>query len=149
MERDYTFSCLVTMPRHDLEEFSHRVISRMVPEETIKEIFTFEQEETADQDRMQTAQLDAMLRLAAVALGEVTHAFSDSDNSQQNSLRMMRLVLWHAYAMLFNLEEAVSLEEHCELVEQILAKPPADALNWLPILSKLLSDYAAIAAKQK
>lgn len=149
MERDYTFSCLVTMPRHDLEEFSHRVISRMVPEETIKEIFTFEQEETADPDRMQTAQLDAMLRLAAVALGEVTHAFSESENSQQNSLRMMRLVLWHVYAMLFNLEEAVSLEEHCELVEKILAKPPTDALNWLPILSKLLGDYAAIAAKQK
>ncbi|WP_300177803.1 exoribonuclease R [uncultured Aliivibrio sp.] len=149
MERDYTFSCLVTMPRHDLEEFSHRVISRMVPEETIKEIFTFEQEEVANQDRMQTAQLDAMLRLAAVALGEVTHAFSESENSQQNSLRMMRLVLWHAYAMLFNLEETVSLEEHCELVEKILVKPPTDALNWLPILSKLLGDYAAIAAKQK
>ena len=149
MERDYTFSCLVTMPRHDLEEFCHRVISRMVPEETIKEIFTLEQEDAANQDRMQTAQLDAMLRLAAVALGEVTHAFSESENSQQNSLRMMRLVLWHAYAMLFNLEETVSLEEHCELVEKILVKPPTDALNWLPILSKLLGDYAAIAAKQK
>ncbi|MCE7553967.1 hypothetical protein [Aliivibrio fischeri] len=148
MQRDYTFSCLVTMPRHELEEFSHRVVSRMVPEETMQEIFTFDQEETADQDRMQTAQLDAMLRLAAVALGEVTHAFSESENAQQNSLRMMRLILWHTYAMLFNLEEAVSLEQHCELVEKILTKPPTDALNWLPVLSKLLSDYAAIAAKK-
>ncbi|OCH01971.1 hypothetical protein [Aliivibrio fischeri] len=148
MQRDYTFSCLVTMPRHELEEFSHRVVSRMVSEETMQEIFTFDQEETTDQDRMQTAQLDAMLRLAAVALGEVTHAFSESENAQQNSLRMMRLILWHTYAMLFNLEEAVSLEQHCELVEKILAKPPTDALNWLPVLSKLLSDYAAIAAKK-
>ncbi|MFA1559553.1 exoribonuclease R [Aliivibrio fischeri] len=148
MQRDYTFSCLVTMPRHELEEFSHRVVSRMVPEETMQEIFTFDQEETTDQDRMQTAQLDAMLRLAAVALGEVTHAFSESENAQQNSLRMMRLILWHTYAMLFNLEEAVSLEQHCELVEKILAKPPTDALNWLPVLSKLLSGYAAIAAKK-
>ncbi|MUK48929.1 exoribonuclease R [Aliivibrio fischeri] len=148
MQRDYTFSCLVTMPRHELEEFSHRVVSRMVPEETMQEIFTFDQEETMDQDRMQTAQLDAMLRLAAVALGEVTHAFSESENAQQNSLRMMRLILWHTYAMLFNLEEAVSLEQHCELVEKILVKPPTDALNWLPVLSKLLSDYAAIAAKK-
>jgi hypothetical protein len=148
MERDYTFECLVTMPRHDLEEFSHRVVSRMVPEETMKEIFTFDQEETVNEDRMQTAQLDAMLRLAAVALGEVTHAFSESDNSQQNSLRMMRLILWHAYAMLFNLEEAVTLEQHCELVETILMKPPTDALNWLPILSKLLGDYTSIAAKK-
>lgn len=106
MQRDYTFSCLVTMPRHELEEFSHRVVSRMVPEETMQEIFTFDQEETTDQDRMQTAQLDAMLRLSAVALGEVTHAFSESENAQQNSLRMMRLILWHTYAMLFNLEEA-------------------------------------------
>ncbi|MCE7564844.1 exoribonuclease R [Aliivibrio fischeri] len=148
MQRDYTFSCLVTMPRHELEEFSHRVVSRMVPEETMQEIFTFDQEETTDQDRMQTAQLDAMLRLSAVALGEVTHAFSESENAQQNSLRMMRLILWHTYAMLFNLEEAVSLEQHCELVEKILAKPLTDALNWLPVLSKLLSDYAAIAAKK-
>ncbi|GEK12453.1 exoribonuclease R [Aliivibrio fischeri] len=148
MQRDYTFSCLVTMPRHELEEFSHRVVSRMVPEETMQEIFTFDQEETTDQDRMQTAQLDAMLRLSAVALGEVTHAFSESENAQQNSLRMMRLILWHTYAMLFNLEEAVSLEQHCELVEKILVKPPTDALNWLPVLSKLLSDYAAIAAKK-
>ncbi len=149
MERDYTFSCLVTMPRHELEEFSHRVISRMVPEEIMQEIFTFEHDETADQDRLQTVQLDAMLRLAAVALGEVNYAFTDSEHAQQNALRMMRLILWHTYAMLFNLEQAVSLEQHCELVEKILAKPPTDALNWLPVLSKLLTDYAAIAAKQQ
>lgn len=148
MERDYTFACLVTMPRQELEEFSHRVISRMVPEEVMQEIFTFDQDEAADTDKMQTAQLDAMLRLTAVALGEVKLAFSESDNSAQNAERMYRLILWHCYAMLFNLEEAVTLEQHCQMVEKILKKAPSDALGWLPVLSNLLNEYAKIGSKK-
>ena len=45
MLRDYTFDCLVTMPRHELEEFSARMISKMVPEDVMNELFTFDQEE--------------------------------------------------------------------------------------------------------
>ncbi len=41
MLRDYTFDCLVTMPRHELEEFSARMISKMVPEDVMNELFTF------------------------------------------------------------------------------------------------------------
>ncbi len=40
MLRDYTFDCLVTMPRHELEEFSARMISKMVPEDVMNELFT-------------------------------------------------------------------------------------------------------------
>ncbi|MGF1764379.1 exoribonuclease R [Aliivibrio kagoshimensis] len=147
MERDYTFNCLVTMPRHELEEFSHRVVSRMVPEESMQEIFTFEHDDSASEDRKQTAQLDAMLRLVAVALGEVQYAFSESDNASQNSQRMQRLILWHSYAMLFNLEEAVTLEQHCELAEELVQTPPKETLGWLAALSKLLQQYSELAAK--
>ncbi len=41
MLRDYTFDCLVTMPRHELEEFSARMIGKMVPEDVMSELFTF------------------------------------------------------------------------------------------------------------
>ncbi|MBL4829032.1 MAG: exoribonuclease R [Aliivibrio sp.] len=148
MDRDYTFNCLVTMPRHELEEFSHRVVSRMVPEESMKEIFTFEHDNSTSEDRKQTAQLDAMLRLVAVALGEVQYAFSESENAIQNCQRMQRLILWHSYAILFNLEEAVTLEQHCELAERLVQHPPKEALGWLAILSKLLQDYSELAVKK-
>ncbi len=118
MERDYKLDCLLTMPRHELEEFSMRVIGRMVPEDVMQELFTFEQEEVDSEERMKSAQFDAMLRMTAIALGEVKMAFSESDNALQNAERMTRLILWHFYAMSFNLEEAVSLEQHCEQVEK-------------------------------
>lgn len=55
MLRDYTFDCLVTMPRHELEEFSARMIGKMVPEDVMNELFTFDQEEVDSEDRMLSA----------------------------------------------------------------------------------------------
>lgn len=148
MIRDYTFDCLVTMPRHELEEFSVRMISKMVPEDVMNEIFTFEQEEVDSEERMMSARLDAMLRMTAIALSEIQQAFDDSENAKQNSERMTRLVLWHFYAISFNLEQAITLETHCELVEQLLTKVPVDAFGWVNALTELLHTYADINAKQ-
>ena len=148
MIRDYTFDCLVTMPRHELEEFSVRMISKMVPEDVMNEIFTFEQEEVDSEERMMSARLDAMLRMTAIALSEIQQAFDDSENAKQNSERMTRLVLWHFYAISFNLEQAITLETHCELVEQLLTKAPVDAFGWVNALTELLHTYADIKAKQ-
>ncbi|MBD0785601.1 exoribonuclease R [Vibrio sp. Y2-5] len=148
MTRDYSFDCLVTMPRHELEEFSVRMISKMVPEDVMNEIFTFEQEEVDSEERMMSARLDAMLRMTAIALSEIQQAFDDSENAKQNSERMTRLVLWHFYAISFNLEQAITLETHCELVEQLLAKAPVDAFGWVNALTELLHTYADINAKQ-
>ncbi|PSU33981.1 exoribonuclease R [Photobacterium lutimaris] len=148
MERDYKLECLMTMPRHELEEFSLRVLGRMVPEETMQEIFTFEQEEIDSEDRMKSAQFDAMLRMTAIALGEVSTAFEESDNAKQNTVRMTRLVLWHFYAMSFNLEEAVTLEQHCEEVEKVLVNAPKDAFGWMKALTDLLHTYAELNEKR-
>ncbi|MCW8328545.1 exoribonuclease R [Photobacterium sp. SDRW27] len=148
MERDYKLDCLLTMPRHELEEFSVRVIGRMVPEDVMQELFTFEQEEVDSEERMKSAQFDAMLRMTAIALGEVKVAFSESDNAQQNAERMIRLILWHFYAMSFTLEEAISLEQHCEQVEQILQKSPDDAFGWVKVLTELLHKYAELSEQK-
>lgn len=147
MSRDYTFECLVTMPRHELEEFSARIISRMVPEDVMSEIFTFEQEEVDSDERALSARLDAMLRMTAIALYEIQQAFDDSENAKQNSERMTRLVLWHFYAISFRLEEAISLETHCEQVEKLLQNIPADIFGWVNTLTELLHTYAEINAK--
>ncbi len=147
MLRDYTFDCLVTMPRHELEEFAVRMISKMVPEDVMSEIFTFEQEEVDSEERMMSARLDAMLRMTAIALSEIQQAFDDSDNAKQNSERMTRLVLWHFYAISFNLEQAITLETHCELVEKLLVNAPVDAFGWVNALTELLHTYADINAK--
>lgn len=148
MLRDYTFNCLVTMPRHELEEFSLRMISRMVPEDVMSELFTFEQEEVDSEERMMSARLDATLRITAIALSEIQQAFDDSENAKQNSERMTRLVLWHFYAISFNLEQAITLEVHCEQVEKLLIDPPQDAFGWVKILTELLHTYAKINAEQ-
>jgi len=148
MLRDYTFNCLVTMPRHELEEFSVRMISKMVPEDVMSEIFTFEQEEVDSEERMISARFDAMLRMTAIALSEIQQAFDESENAKQNSERMTRLVLWHFYAISFNLEEAITLEDHCELVEKLLVEAPVDAFGWVKTLTELLHTYAEINAKQ-
>ncbi len=147
MERDYTFECLVTMPRHELEEFSMRVLSRMVPEEMMEELFTFDQEEIDSEDRLKSAQFDAMLRMTAIALGEVKGAFESSENAHQNTERMTRLLLWHFYALSFNLEEAVMLEQHCEEVEKILKNAPENAFGWVSVLTELLHAYANLSDK--
>ncbi|GEM_PF-674743 len=148
MLRDYTFNCLVTMPRHELEEFSARMISKMVPEDVMSELFTFEQEEVDSEERMMSAQLDATLRMTAIALSEIQQAFDDSNNAKQNSERMTRLVLWHFYAISFNLEQAITLETHCEQVEKLLISPPEDALGWVKVLTELLHTYANVHSKQ-
>lgn len=148
MLRDYTFECLVTMPHHELEEFSARMISKMVPEDVMSEIFTFEQEETDSEERMLSARLDAMLRMTAIALSEVQQAFDDSENAKQNSERMTRLVLWHFYAISFRLEEAITLEIHCEHVEKLLKQAPVDIFGWVNTLTELLHTYAEINANQ-
>ncbi|MDO6706806.1 exoribonuclease R [Photobacterium sp. 1_MG-2023] len=144
MQRDYTLSCLLTMPRHELEEFSQRILTRMVPEDVMEELFTFEPEETETEDRLRSAQFDAMLRMSAIALGEVSSAFADSDQANQNTERMSRLLLWHFYAVAFQLEAAVTLEQHCEAVEKILVTPPKDAFGWIKTLTELLHHYASL-----
>ncbi|MDD1780358.1 exoribonuclease R [Enterovibrio sp. ZSDZ35] len=148
MIRDYSFECLVTMPRHELEEFSARMISRMVPEDVMSEIFTFEQEEVDSEERLLSARLDAMLRMTAIALSEIGQAFEDSENAKQNSERMTRLVLWHFYAISFRLEQAITLETHCEHVETILNNPPSDVFGWVKTLTELLHTYAEISEKE-
>ncbi|WP_434138683.1 exoribonuclease R [Photobacterium leiognathi] len=148
MQRDYTLNSLLTMPRHELEEFSLRVIGRMVPEDVMQEIFTFEQEEVDSEERLKSAQFDAMLRMTAVALGEVKEAFSESENAKQNTERMTRLILWHFYAISFQLEEAVTLEQHCAEVEKILANAPENAFGWISILTELLHRYAALSEEK-
>ncbi len=148
MQRDYTLNCLLTMPRHELEEFSLRVIGRMVPEDVMQEIFTFEQEEVDSEERLKSAQFDAMLRMTAVALGEVKEAFSESENATQNTERMTRLILWHFYAISFQLEEAVTLEQHCAEVEKILANAPENAFSWISVLTELLHRYAALSEEK-
>ncbi|OEE49833.1 exoribonuclease R [Enterovibrio norvegicus] len=148
MLRDYTFECLVTMPRHELEEFSARIISKMVPEDVMSEIFTFEQEEIDSEERLLSARLDAMLRMTAIALNETQQAFDDSENAKQNSERMTRLILWHFYAISFRLEQAISLETHCEQVEALLKNAPTDVFAWVKTLTELLHIYAEISEKQ-
>ncbi|WP_318513398.1 exoribonuclease R [Photobacterium leiognathi] len=148
MQRDYTLNSLLTMPRHELEEFSLRVIGRMVPEDVMQEIFTFEQEEVDSEERLKSAQFDAMLRMTAVALGEVKEAFSESENAKQNTERMTRLILWHFYAISFQLEEAVTLEQHCAEVEKILANAPENAFGWISVLTELLHRYAALSGEK-
>ncbi len=136
------------MPRHELEEFSLRVIGRMVPEDVMQEIFTFEQEEVDSEERLKSAQFDAMLRMTAVALGEVKEAYSESENAKQNTERMTRLILWHFYAISFQLEEAVTLEQHCAEVEKILANAPENAFGWISVLTELLHRYAALSEEK-
>ena len=89
-----------------------------------------------------------MLRMTAVALGEVKEAFSESDNAKQNVERMTRLILWHFYAISFQLEEAVTLEQHCAEVEKILANAPDNAFGWISVLTELLHRYAALSEEK-
>ncbi|WP_162045522.1 exoribonuclease R [Vibrio taketomensis] len=145
MSRDYTIDCLASTPTHELEELSQRLIQRLVPEDYMSELFTFDSEETDSEDKLQEAQLDAMLRLNAIALSQLPALFADSENSAQNILRMQRLLLWHFYAVSFRLTQAISLEEHCRHVETLLQQSPENTLEWLTTLTDLLRQYAQIA----
>lgn len=145
MQRDYTFDCLSTTAREELEELSLRMIHRLVPEEYLSEIFTFDGEETESEDKLQEAQLDAMLRLNAIALSQLPALFQDSENAAQNTLRMQRLILWHFYAVSFHLERAISLQVHCNHVEAILKQSPENTLEWVTTLTDLLRQYSKIA----
>ncbi|MEF1254921.1 MULTISPECIES: exoribonuclease R [unclassified Vibrio] len=145
MQRDYTYSSLTQTSREELEELSLKMIHRLIPEESMTELFTFEQDETEDQDKLQEAQFDAMLRMNAIALSQLPALFEESDNEQQNIIRMQRLLLWHFYTVSFHLERAIPLETHCNHVEIILKESPQNALEWVTTLTDLLRQYAQIA----
>lgn len=145
MQRDYTYSSLSQISRDELEELSLKMIHRLVPEESMTELFTFDQEETEDPDKLQEAKFDAMLRMNAIALSELPALFAESDNKHQNIVRMQRLLLWHFYTVSFHLERAIPLETHCNHVEIILKQSPQNALEWVTTLTDLLRQYAQIA----
>ncbi|MGD8115332.1 exoribonuclease R [Vibrio sp. Hep-1b-8] len=145
MQRDYTYSSLTQTSREELEELSLKMIHRLIPEESMTELFTFEQDEAEDQDKLQEAQFDAMLRMNAIALSQLPALFEESDNKQQNIIRMQRLLLWHFYTVSFHLERAIPLETHCNHVEIILKESPQNALEWVTTLTDLLRQYAQIA----
>ncbi len=145
MQRDYTYSSLSQISRDELEELSLKMIHRLVTEESMTELFTFDQEETEDPDKLQEAKFDAMLRMNAIALSELPALFAESDNKQQNIVRMQRLLLWHFYTVSFHLERAIPLETHCNHVEIILKQSPQNALEWVTTLTDLLRQYAQIA----
>lgn len=145
MQRDYTYSCLSQMAREELEELSLRMVHRLVPEESMTELFTFDVDETENEDKLQEAQFDAMLRMNAIALSELPALFADSENKAQNVQRMQRLLLWHFYSVSFHLERAIPLETHCNHVEIIVKQSPQNALEWVTTLTDLLRQYAQIA----
>jgi hypothetical protein len=141
---DYTYDALSSTSKDELTELSLRMLHRLVPEESASELFTFESEETESEERLQEAQFDAMLRLSAIALSELPALFSESENAAQNTLRMQRLLLWHFYAISFQLERAIPLEVHCNHVEVILKQAPVNAIEWIATLTDLLRQYAKI-----
>lgn len=145
MQLDYTYQCLANMPSEELEQLSLRMVHRLVPEDYLSEIFTFDGEETESEDKLHEAQLDAMLRLNAIALSQLPALFQESENAQQNTLRMQRLLLWHFYAISFHLERAIPLEVHCNHVEVVLKQSPENTLEWVTTLTDLLRQYAKIA----
>lgn len=149
MQLDYTYNSLSNMARDELEALSLRMIHRLVPEDSMSELFTFDEDEVNCAEKHQEVQFDAMLRMSAIALSELPALFSESDNKQQNIQRMQRLLLWHFYAVSFHLERAIPLEVHCNHVEVIVKQSPQHALEWVTTLTDLLRQYAQIAQKQK
>ncbi|MDN3685702.1 exoribonuclease R [Vibrio sinaloensis] len=145
MERDYTFASLSTTSREELEELSMRMIQRLVPEESMNELFTFDQEETESEDKMLEARFDAMLRMSAIALSEVPALFSESDNqAQKYCAHAKTIALAFFYASSFQLDRAIPLETHCNHVEVLLKQAPNNALEWVTTLTDLLRQYAQI-----
>ncbi|WP_070965953.1 exoribonuclease R [Vibrio sonorensis] len=148
MQTDYSLTCLQTMPREELQTLSMRLIQRLVPQQHLEELFTFESEEVADDEKAFAARMDANLRLTAIALDTIKTAFADSENAEQNQQRMARLLLWHFYAIAFNLESAISLEQHCELAEKLVTNPAGDIYGWMNKLTSLLHQYSDLAQNQ-
>ncbi|EII5643126.1 exoribonuclease R [Vibrio cholerae] len=115
MERDYTYQCLRAMDKQELTEFSLRILHRLISEETLREMYRFDDDE-----------------------------FEGSDQAMQNTQRMTRLLMWHFYAVAFHLEQSVDLETHCAEVEKLIATQPENALAWSTLLTELLYRYAEL-----
>ncbi|WP_456295296.1 exoribonuclease R [Vibrio sp. AK197] len=145
MVQDYTYPCLSEMSNPELQELSHRLLHRLVPESSVKELFTFEDQQTMDDDKRQELHFDALLRMNAIALSEIPALFASADNPEQNIERMTRLILWHFYAVSFRLQNAISLKTHCDQVEALLNNRPKEAYQWVNSLTRLLQDYAELA----
>ncbi len=144
MTIDYKHDTLVSIPRDELQELSNRLISRVIDESMMTELFTFDSVQAEDQDSLLEAQFDSMLRMNAIALGLLPALFEDSNNEPQNVARMQRLLLWHFYAVSFKLESAVPLSTHCQCVESILKDSPKSTLEWLTSLTDLLHHYSKL-----
>jgi len=147
MERDYTLSYLENTSRDELQELSLKMLNRLIDDNSMSELFTFETDETASEDKLFQAQFDAMLRMNAIALSQLPALFNDSEQPIQNTKRMQRLLLWHFYAISFKLERTINLAVHCEHVETILEEAPENAIEWVTSLTDLLRQYALIANK--
>ncbi|WPC76133.1 exoribonuclease R [Vibrio porteresiae] len=148
MQQDYRFDCLNNTSKEELTELAMRMLHRLVPEPVVREIFHFEEQETATEERQQEAYFDATLRLHAVALGEIPSQFAQSQNAEQNIERMCRLILWHFYAIGFQLDRVIPLMAHCQEIEQRVSTRPNDALEWSTALTQLLYRYSEMNQAQ-
>lgn len=149
MQQDYRYDCLANTEKEELTELAMRMLHRLVPEPVVREIFHFQEQEKATDERQQEAYFDATLRLHAVALGEIPAIFADSHNAQQNIDRMTRLILWHFYAIGFQLEQSINLQTHCAEVEARISPRPVDTLAWSNTLTELLYRYAALNSESQ
>lgn len=107
MERDYTYQCLRAMDKQELTEFSLRILHRLISEETLRELYRFDDEEFEGEEKAHMAHIDAMVKMHAIALGQLPAMFEGSDQAMQNTQRMTRLLMWHFYAIAFHLEQSV------------------------------------------
>ncbi|EGQ8358048.1 hypothetical protein VCHE40_3184 [Vibrio cholerae HE-40] len=144
MERDYTYQCLRAMDKQELTEFSLRILHRLISEETLRELYRFDDEEFEGEEKAHMAHIDAMVKMHAIALGQLPAMFEGSDQAMQNTQRMTRLLMWHFYAVAFHLEQSVDLETHCAEVEKLIATQPENALTWSTLLTELLYRYAEL-----
>ncbi|MGL5429733.1 MAG: exoribonuclease R [Vibrio sp.] len=142
MSRDYTYQCLCMMDKSELTEFSMRILHRLISEETLAELYRCDDEEFEGTEKAQMAHIDAMVKMHAIALGQLPAMFEGSDQANQNIQRMTRLLMWHFYAVAFNLEHSVSLATHCAAVENLISTQPENALAWSKQLTELLYRYA-------
>ncbi|MGL4829140.1 MAG: exoribonuclease R [Vibrio sp.] len=144
MVRDYTYQCICAMDKEDLTEYSLRILHRLISEDILRELYRFDDEEFEGEEKAQMAHIDAMVKMHAIALGQLPSLFEDSDQATQNSQRMIRLLMWHFYAIAFHLEQTVDLEIHCAEVEKLIAANPENALAWSTQLTELLYRYSEL-----
>lgn len=88
MERDYTYQCLRAMDKQELTEFSLRILHRLISEETLRELYRFDDEEFEGEEKAHMAHIDAMVKMHAIALGQLPAMFEGSDQAMQNTQRM-------------------------------------------------------------